>query len=257
MVLRVLRFTRSERAVHWLTAGAFVSLLASGLLVGRSGSFHNLMYGWHLISAAALVGGILLGIAAGNRRALGGAASELVRLTADDRRWLARAPAHLLAGDPEPSTGRFNGGQKLNFLLVCLLFAMLFLTGIDTIVEGTHHILVFAGHKLATIAACGLVGAHMNGGREPRHPQRPARHRHGRGRSCVGGQALSAVDRRATRPREHSAGSRPQQGLPWPTDPRRAGERPLGFQAPLGGDQQMTGATQTGARRRGDASSDA
>ena len=161
MVLRVLRFTGSERAVHWLTAAAFVSLLASGLLVGRSGSFHNLMYGWHLISAGALVGGILLGIAAGNRRALGGAASELVRLTADDRSWLAHAPAHLLAGDPEPSTGRFNGGQKLNFLLVCLLLAMLFLTGINAIVEGRHHNLVFAGHKLATIAACGLVGAHM------------------------------------------------------------------------------------------------
>ena len=104
MVLRVLRFTGSERAVHWLTAAAFVSLLASGLPVGRSGSFHNLMYGWHLISAGALVGGILLGIAAGNRRALGGAASELVRLTADDRSWLAHAPAHLLAGDPEPPT---------------------------------------------------------------------------------------------------------------------------------------------------------
>src|SRR6266700_919316 len=107
MVLRVLRFTGSQRAVHWLTAAAFFSL------------------------------------------------------TADDRRWLAHAPAHLLAGDPEPSTGRFNGGQKLNFLLVCLLLAMLFLTGIDTIVEGTHHNLVFAGHKLATIAACGLVGAHI------------------------------------------------------------------------------------------------
>ena len=106
MVLRVLRFTGSERAVHWLTAAAFVSLLASGLPVGRSGSFHNLMYGWHLISAGALVGGILLGIAAGNRRALGGAASELVRLTADDRRWLAHAPAHLLAGDPEPDAVR-------------------------------------------------------------------------------------------------------------------------------------------------------
>ena len=48
-----------------------------------------------------------------------------------------------------------------NFLLVCLLFAMLLLTGIDTIIEGTHHNLVFAGHKLATIAACGLVGAHV------------------------------------------------------------------------------------------------
>ena len=70
MVLRVLRFTRSERAVHWLTAGAFVSLLASGLLVGRSGSFHNLMYPWHLASAGVLVLGVAAIVLIGNRRAL-------------------------------------------------------------------------------------------------------------------------------------------------------------------------------------------
>jgi len=41
---RVLRFTVSERAVHWLTALAFFSLLISGLVVGRRGTFHDVMY---------------------------------------------------------------------------------------------------------------------------------------------------------------------------------------------------------------------
>lgn len=36
---RVRRFTRSERAVHWLTTLAFFSLLVSGLIVGRRGVF--------------------------------------------------------------------------------------------------------------------------------------------------------------------------------------------------------------------------
>ena len=41
---RVRRFTGSERAVYWLTTLAFFSLLVSGLIVGRRGTFHNVMY---------------------------------------------------------------------------------------------------------------------------------------------------------------------------------------------------------------------
>ncbi|HZL47991.1 MAG TPA: hypothetical protein VFC30_03145 [Solirubrobacteraceae bacterium] len=51
----VRRFTLSERAVHWLTALAFFSLLISGLVVGRRGTFHDVMYAWHLASAGVLV----------------------------------------------------------------------------------------------------------------------------------------------------------------------------------------------------------
>lgn len=47
------RFTVSERAVHWLLAFAFFSLLISGVIVGRRGTFHDVMYAWHLASAAA------------------------------------------------------------------------------------------------------------------------------------------------------------------------------------------------------------
>jgi cytochrome b subunit of formate dehydrogenase len=48
---RVQRFTASERGVHWLTALAFFSLLFTGLVVGKRGAFHNVMYAWHLASA--------------------------------------------------------------------------------------------------------------------------------------------------------------------------------------------------------------
>ncbi len=157
----VQRFTLSERAVHWLTALAFLSLLSSGLVVGRRGTFHDVMYAWHLASAGVLVGGVALIAVAGNRRALGGTARELLSLDVEDRAWLAAIGARLLSGALEPPAARFNAGQKVNFLLVCILLAALYLTGLDTIVSGTHHNLIFGGHKLATIALCVLVTGHL------------------------------------------------------------------------------------------------
>jgi formate dehydrogenase subunit gamma len=161
MAGRVLRFTRSERAVHSLIAVAFFSLLISGLVVGRRGKFHNVMYAWHLVSAGALVAGVALVFVAGNRRALKGSARDLLQLGAEDRRWLARAPSRTLAQAPMPATGRFNAGQKLNFVSVCVLLAALYVSGVDTIVEGTQHNLIFAVHKVATIAASILVAGHI------------------------------------------------------------------------------------------------
>ena len=120
---RVARFTASERAVHWLTTGAFFSLLITGLIVGRRGTFHDIMYIWHLASAAVLLGGLALIVAAGDRRAVSRTARELGRLDPQDREWLRTIPARLLEHAPEPPAARFNAGQKLNFALVCVLVA--------------------------------------------------------------------------------------------------------------------------------------
>jgi formate dehydrogenase subunit gamma len=158
---RVRRFTVSERAVHWLTTLAFFSLLGSGLFVGRRGTFHNVMYAWHLASAGVLVVGVGLIVVAGNRRALGRTARQLRSLDAEDRKWLAAVPARLLARAPEPPAGRFNAGQKVNFALVCILFAALYVSGVDTIISGTHHNLIFGGHKVATIAVSVVVAGHL------------------------------------------------------------------------------------------------
>jgi cytochrome b subunit of formate dehydrogenase len=158
---RVARFTTSERAVHWLTTGAFFSLLITGLIVGRRGTFHDIMYTSHLASAAVLLGGLALIIATGNRRALSRTARELGRLDPQDREWLRTIPARLLEHAPEPPAARFNAGQKLNFALVCVLLVALYVSGVDTIVAGTHHNLIFGGHKLATIAICVLLAGRL------------------------------------------------------------------------------------------------
>ena len=158
---RVNRFTVSERAVHWLTALAFFSLLLSGLIVGRRGTFHDVMYAWHLASAGVLVAGVALIFLAGNRRALRRTAHELGRLDAEDREWLGAIGARVLSGAPEPPAARFNAGQKVNFTIVCIMLVVLYVTGVDTIVAGTHHNLIFGGHKLATIVLGVLVAGHL------------------------------------------------------------------------------------------------
>ena len=158
---RVRRFTVSERAVHWLLAIAFFSLLVSGLIVGRRGTFHDVMYAWHLASAGVLVLGVALIVGAGNKRALARTARDLGSFDAEDRKWLRALPPRLLAGAAEPPAARFNAGQKVNFVLVCVLLLILYVSGVDTIVVGTHHNLIFGGHKVATFALGALVTGHL------------------------------------------------------------------------------------------------
>jgi formate dehydrogenase subunit gamma len=158
---RVQRFSVSERGIHWLTAFAFFSLLVSGLVVGRRGAFHDVMYASHLASAGALVGGVVLITLMGNRRAIRRTTRELRTFDPEDRKWLASVHSRFLAGAPEPPAGRFNAGQKVNFVLVCILLAVLYVSGADTIIAGTHHNLIFGAHKLATIGICVLVAGHL------------------------------------------------------------------------------------------------
>jgi formate dehydrogenase subunit gamma len=119
----LLRFSRTERAVHWVHAAAFFVLLASGLVlylpslaeaVGR----RPLVKGVHVYTAIAWAAAIVLVAALGDRRGLRRTIRELEYFDADDRRWLTgrRAPQ-----------GRFNAGQKLNAAVtaaVALLFAV-------------------------------------------------------------------------------------------------------------------------------------
>jgi len=118
---RIRRFSRTERALHWLHASAFFVLLGSGLvlyvprlseLVAR----RQLVKDVHLYTGlawAVLIGAlILLGLRHGLRETI----REVERFDADDLSWLLRR-----GGRP----GRFNAGQKLN-TIVTAAFAVLF-----------------------------------------------------------------------------------------------------------------------------------
>ena len=115
------RFTRTERAVHWVHATAFFGLLATGLvlyvprlsiLVGRRPLIKDL----HVYTAVAWIAALALVIVLGDRRRLRQTAGELDEFDRDDLNWLRRRPA------PQ---GRFNAGQKLNAALTAA-FALLF-----------------------------------------------------------------------------------------------------------------------------------
>ncbi len=117
----VRRFSRTERALHWVHASAFLVLLGSGLVlylptlaaeVGR----RPLVKDVHLLTALAWAVALVAVLALGDRRGLRATARELDVFDADDRRWLR--------GRPAPQ-GRFNAGQKLNAALTAA-FALLF-----------------------------------------------------------------------------------------------------------------------------------
>jgi formate dehydrogenase subunit gamma len=115
------RFSRTERALHWIHASAFFVLLGSGLvlyvprfseLVAR----RPLVKDVHFYTALAWIAAIALVVALGDRRGLRRTLRELDLFDEDDRLWLRRVPR------PQ---GRFNAGQKLNAALTGA-FAVLF-----------------------------------------------------------------------------------------------------------------------------------
>jgi formate dehydrogenase subunit gamma len=123
---RLPRFGRTERAVHWVHAVAFVVLLVTGLclylpslaeLVGRRPFVKSV----HLYAAAGWAVALLLIFLAGDRAALRRTAREIDTFDRDDRAWLRRRRA------PQ---GRLNAGQKLN-AIASAAFALLFtVTGV-------------------------------------------------------------------------------------------------------------------------------
>jgi formate dehydrogenase subunit gamma len=115
------RFSRTERTLHWVHAGAFFVLLASGLclylpalseLVGRRGLFKAI----HVYTAAGWLVALALIALAGDRRGLRATWREVELFDAADRSWFR---------DRAAPTGRFNAGQKL-YAVSTLAFAILF-----------------------------------------------------------------------------------------------------------------------------------
>jgi len=122
----VQRFSRTERAVHWVHASAFLVLLGSGLAlylpslateIGR----RPLVKDVHLFTALAWAIALLAVVALGDRRGLRATTRELDVFDADDRRWLLGRHVR---------QGRFNAGQKLNAALTAAFAVLLAVSGV-------------------------------------------------------------------------------------------------------------------------------
>jgi len=115
------RFSRTERAIHWVHASAFFVLLGSGLVLylprlSELVSRRPLVKAIHIDTALAWAALLTLIVVFGDRRGVRKTLRELDRFDADDRRWLR--------GGHAPQ-GRFNAGQKINAALAAA-FAVLF-----------------------------------------------------------------------------------------------------------------------------------
>lgn len=107
----VVRFSATERTLHWANAVGFFACLATGLAlylpslsaaIGRRALVQRIHFWCGLGWCAAIV----LVVITGDHRRLFQTAREIDRFDADDRRWLLhRRPAR---------PGRFNAGQKIN-----------------------------------------------------------------------------------------------------------------------------------------------
>jgi formate dehydrogenase subunit gamma len=115
------RFSRTERALHWVHAAAFFVLLGSGLVLyvprlSTAVGGRPFMKDVHVYTAVAWLAAIVLIVAVGDRRGLRRTLRELDLFDEDDRLWLRRY---------RRPQGRFNAGQKLNAALTAA-FAVLF-----------------------------------------------------------------------------------------------------------------------------------
>jgi formate dehydrogenase subunit gamma len=134
IVERIQRFTRSERAAHWLVAAAFAVMLFTGGQVPHHWTWSTPALDVHVGAAVVLVVGLVALLLVGDRTALGTTARQLRSLGRDDRAWLS--PFRILTRRSGPAVGRFNGGQKMNAILATLGLAGLYASGIYLLTLG-------------------------------------------------------------------------------------------------------------------------
>lgn len=145
-VTLVRRFSRTERAIHWIHASAFLVLLGSGAIlylpslsqeVGR----RPLVVDVHLYTALAWAAALALVVLLGDRRGLRRTVRELELFDDDDRAWLR------LRKRPQ---GRFNAGQKLNAVVTTAFAILLAVSGL----------MLWLGERFAGLRTEGAILVH-------------------------------------------------------------------------------------------------
>ena len=122
----VKRFSRTERAVHWIHASAFFILLGTGLVLyvprlSAAIARRPLIKDIHIYTALAWIVLLAVVVVLGDRRGLRRTLRDLDRFDDDDRLWLR------LKRRPQ---GRFNAGQKLHAALVASFASLFAVSGV-------------------------------------------------------------------------------------------------------------------------------
>lgn len=133
---QVRRFVAPERLSHWLYALFFITAFVTGLLmwipatrIWLAGDRYALSQYHGYVGAAMVVVPLLLMLALAPRK-LWSNIREVDKWSREDRRWFGLAVrGHTLRGKAMPPQGRFNAGQKLNFVIVAAMAVGLAATG--------------------------------------------------------------------------------------------------------------------------------
>lgn len=157
----VRRFSRTERAIHWVHATSFFVMLATGLVLylpalSVAVSNRPLVKTIHIYTAIAWLAALVLVLLVGDRAGIRRTLRDLDLFDRDDRRWLTARPA------PQ---GRFNAGQKLNAALTGAFAVLFTLSGFllwygerDNDFRWTSTILL---HDVLTLLSVFLVIGHL------------------------------------------------------------------------------------------------
>jgi formate dehydrogenase subunit gamma len=132
---RILRFNRTQRALHWSHSITFMILLVTGIVllvkqVGELVGNHLLILQFHEYTALFYIFGPLLWVILGNRRSLFRDLKQFDEWDEDDTRWLKKSLLKGPAAKDLPPQGRFNAGQKLNGILTLAATTGFIVTGI-------------------------------------------------------------------------------------------------------------------------------
>jgi formate dehydrogenase subunit gamma len=122
----VRRFSRTERALHWVNALFFLGLLATGLILylpslSELVSRRQLVQVVHFWTGIAWICALAAVVVLGSTRRLLETARELDAFDGDDFAWLR--------GRNAPQ-GRFNAGQKINATLTAAFTLLFFASGL-------------------------------------------------------------------------------------------------------------------------------
>jgi len=165
--MKLQRFNPTERIFHWAfavpvllmaTSGGMIILASLGIISTISKEellFLHTRIGFVLIILPVLV--YLLG----DRRTLQRNLGEIFRFSTSDRRWLAMNFISLIKSEVElPPEGKFNGGQKVNAMMMMALLLTLCVSGLTMLLlKGALVANVF--HVFAFVLFTALLPGHL------------------------------------------------------------------------------------------------
>ncbi len=166
--MRVRRFNRTERWVHWTSAAGFLVLLISGALMlvmespaipGRKRATVLLVV--HLAGAVVYIAGPVISWVAGDRRSWVRWVRDASAVSLSDVRWLASQLSGIFKpGTVLPPQGRFNAGQRINIWAQLMLKLGFLASGWIIFIQQGQLFWVYV-HLVLTIAAIPLVLGHV------------------------------------------------------------------------------------------------